>query len=350
MEHTRIPVTLLTGFLGAGKTTLLNALLRHPDMKGTAVVINEVGEVGLDNLLLDQPQEDQVLVEGGCICCTVHGELSAGMRRLLERSQRNEIPEILRVVIETTGLASPPPILRTFVDSKFLKKHFSLDGVVTLVDAVNGLHTLKQHREAQQQVVAADRLLISKTDLPEAGHLEALKARLRELNPQAEVVVLTKEMATPPLLIAGGRHNPQSPDFSALNWLGEPEAIATKPAAPLAPAGVQELAHDPDIRNFSLIVDDPIPPAAFFKWLEQVRISCGPDLLRMKGLVNLQGFQRPTVIHAVQLLLHPPTQLQAWPSEDRRTRIVFITRGWTQATIDRWRRPWMGEHPQILRL
>jgi G3E family GTPase len=339
----RIPVTLLTGFLGAGKTTLLNALLRHPDMKGTAVVINEVGEVGLDNLLLDQPREDQVLVENGCICCTVHGELTEGMKRLLEREERGEIPKIARVVIETTGLASPPPILRSFSDSKFLKLRFTLDGVVTLVDAVNGLHTLQQHREAQQQVASADRLLVSKTDLPEAQPAAALEARLRELNPQAEIIWLTPEMVTPPLLIAGGRHNPRSEEFAVLSWLGDAEAIG-KPAsaAPLLPAAVRELAHDPAIRHFSLIIDDPIPPQPFFQWLEQLRLSCGPDLLRVKGLVNLQGFRTPTVIHAVQLVLHPPTQLVEWPSEDHRTRIVFITRGWTDATIARWRRPWMG--------
>ena len=331
----KIPVTVLTGFLGAGKTTLLNAMLKRPEMANTAVIINEVGEVGIDHLLLDTPLDNApVLLEGGCICHTVRGALPECMDRLLARAAAGEIPPFVRVVIETTGLANPAPVVRDFEKDPLLSERFVVDSVVTLVDAVNGSSTLAHHREAVQQIAAADRLLISKRELASAAALETLRAELSALNPQAEQVVLAPGDCAQSLLFCGGRHNPRAQEFDVLPWLGV-EALGTHGVLPPVSA---EAPHDPAIRSFCMTVDEPLEPRAFFEWQEQVRGVCGADLLRMKGLVNLQGFSGPLVIHAVQYVLHPVTKLAQWPSDDHRTRIVFITRNWSQETIERWLR------------
>ena len=332
---TRIPMVLLTGFLGAGKTTLLNALLRHPDMAGTAVVINEVGEIGLDHLLVEQSEPDEVeLIAGGCMCCTSRGRLAESLMNLFTKAQRRQIPSLKRVVIETTGLAEPGPILSQLLRSPQLAERFVLDGVVTLVDAVNGGRSVEEIDIAHKQIAGADALLITKSDLVSAEALESLRAKLAVMNPDAEVQLTQRGVAEPGWLFTDGRRRPEAQGVVASPLLLKADSILLQPANGAA-------ADDPwgagpnwdDFQTFSLILEEPVPAWKLFGWLDFLREMAGADLLRMKGIVNLEGQVLPTVVHSVQGTLHPAETLPAWPSADRRTRLVFITRGWGQETV-----------------
>lgn len=335
---TRIPVVLLTGFLGAGKTTLLNALLHRPDMSGTAVIINEYGEVGLDHHLVEQAEPDDVeLIAGGCMCCTARGRLTDALMNLFAKAQRKQIPTIRRVIIETTGLAEPGPILQQFNLSEQVHERFVLDTVVTLIDAVNGETTVEQIDIAQKQITAADRLLITKSDLVSETRLAALRAHLAEINPDAEIDVVSKGLALPAQLFAGARYRPSAGRFRITGLLAKADTIR------LSGEGGASLldSDDPDaaapdayaIQTFSLIIDEPLPPWRFFGWLDYLRSLCGTDLLRVKGILNIEGNPAPCVVHGVQNVFHPVEELSSWPSEDHRSRIVFITRGWGQETV-----------------
>jgi G3E family GTPase len=330
---TRIPVVLLTGFLGAGKTTLLNFLLRHPAMTGTAVVINEYGAVGLDHHLVEQAEPDEVeLIEGGCMCCTTRGRLAESLMNLFTKAQRKQIPSLRRVIIETTGLAEPGPILGQLFNSAQLHERFVVDSVVTLVDAVNGASTAEAIDIAQKQIAGADALLITKTDLVAPDAVEALRAKLAQMNPDADIHVPKKGAVPPDWLFTDGRRRPQR---------GLSPLILKADSLRLAPLVAGDDSADPwgespawdDIQTFSLIVEEPLPAWKFYGWLDFLRSLTGADLLRFKGIVNLEGQDQPRVVHAVQTTLHPPEELERWPSEDRRTRLVFITRGWGQETV-----------------
>ena len=335
---TRIPMVLLTGFLGAGKTTLLNFLLRHPAMTGTAVVINEYGEVGLDHHLVEQAEPDDIeLIEGGCMCCTTRGRLAESLMSLFTKAQRKQIPSLKRIIIETTGLAEPGPILNQLFNAPQLHERFVLDSVVTLVDAVNGAQTAEAIDIAQKQIAGADALLITKTDLVDADALDALKAQLRVMNPDAELYVPKKGAAQPDWLFTGGRRRPGAPGFGLSPLILKADSLRLAPADPnLMSADADPWGDGPawdEVQTFSLIVDAPLPAWKFFGWLDFLRSLAGNDLLRFKGIVNIEGQERPRVIHGVQTVLHPPEELERWPDEDRRTRIVFITRGWGQETV-----------------
>ena len=331
-EDTRIPIVLLTGFLGAGKTTLLNALLRDPAMSGTAVVINEYGEVGLDHHLVEQAEPDEIeLIEGGCLCCTARGRLGEALMSLFTKAQRKQIPSLRRVVIETTGLAEPGPVLQQLARFAPLRDRFVLDRVVTLVDAANAATTLDSIDIAQQQITAADRLLVTKSDLVSAADLDALQARLAATNPDAELEILQQGKARPEQLFSGARRQPDSDGFRIGRWLNAADAMRLQPIvdpdAESSDAGESAWPDPYDIQSFSVIVDEPLPASRFFGWLEFMRSLAGADLLRIKGIVNLEFQSTPRVIHGVQNCIHPVESLPAWPSADRRTRLVFITRG-----------------------
>jgi len=322
-----IPLTLLTGFLGAGKTTLLNALLTDPALKDTAVIINEFGDVSLDHLMVERVDEEMMVLSSGCLCCTLRGDLVTALEKLL-RGLDNGRVSFRRVVIETTGLADPAPILQTAMSHPYLVMRFRLDGVVTLIDAVNGLSTLDEHREAVKQAAVADRLVLTKTDLidtPErAAVKDALIARLRALNPAAPILDAAKGEATPARLLECGLYKPgeKIPDVKA--WLAE-EAYAAAHDHDHHHHDVTR--HDDRVRSFSLTADKPIPAAILDLFLELVRSMHGPNLLRMKGIVNIEEApDTPVVIHGVQHILHPPARLERWPDADRRSRLVFIVR------------------------
>ena len=314
----RVPVTVLTGFLGSGKTTLLNRLLRLPDLKGTAVIINEFGAVGLDHDLVAHTDEQMVLLSNGCICCTIRGDLVGALERLAA-DPGAQAGTLRHVVLETTGLADPAPILHTLMGDPRVVRNWRLAGVATTVDAVNGSATLDRQPEAVKQVAVADRLFLTKTDLATPGAREALLQRLPQINPAALVSTDADEAldALRGLLDA----SPLNPLLSAI---AGNRALAFHP---IPSAGHDPNRHDDHIRSYAIVRDTPLPREGFFAWLDMIARMRGDDLLRVKGLVHLDDSpDRPLVIHGVQHVFHPPEWLPAWPSDDRRTRIVFITR------------------------
>jgi len=328
----KLPFVLLTGFLGSGKTTLLSKLLGHAGMKGSAVVINEIGEIGLDHHLVERVEGEVQLLQSGCVCCTLRGDLSEALRKLLIRRQRSEIPEFDRVLVETTGLADPAPILQLALSDPLIQHYFRIEATIATIDAVNGMHQLDAHPEALKQAALADRLLITKTDLVQAAEVERLMSRLAALNPLAwRHIVLHGDIA-PETLFAGGPVDPTRKGLDVSRW-----------APPLARA--HDHAHDHEwldrdrrIRTFSIEFDAPLDWPTVAEWLRALRAGAGEGILRLKGILDLEGETRPVAIHGVHHVFHPPVALAAWPTAERRSRIVFITQDLTKEMIEQsWR-------------
>jgi G3E family GTPase len=328
MNSPTLPVTLLTGFLGSGKTTVLNHLLRQPGVARTAVIINELGEIGIDHDLLETATEDFVLLKSGCVCCSVRSDLIDTLRDLFLKRVRGQIAEFDRVVIETTGLADPAPVLHTLTGDPLVTARYRLDGVVATVDAVNGDDTLNGAFEAVKQAAIADRILLTKIDLAEAGAVGRLTDRLYALNPAAPIIPVVNGAADPANLFDIGLYNPATKSLDVQRWLNA-EAIEHHHHD----HGDGLSRHDESIRSFVFTLDHPIAQTALNRWLEMLVAVQGPDLLRVKGIVNIADRTGPLVIQGVQHIFHPPVALTAWPSEDRRTRIVFITRGLDERAI-----------------
>ncbi len=318
----KIPVTLITGFLGSGKTTLISRLVQHPDMNRVAVVINEVGEIGIDHDLVSQSSENISLLANGCICCSVRTDLQETLRDLFARRQVGEVFDFDRVIIETTGLADPAPVIQTLISDTLIGAQFRLDGLVALVDAVNGLATLDTLPEAVKQVAVADRLFISKSDVASPDALTALQQRVTDLNPQATQGLVVQGDLPPSALIGLGLASARAGEHT-LRFLGE-SLDDTGAASAGRYLGERAARHDPSIRTLSLRFQQPFAWSAFSSALDLLTQMRGPDLLRVKGIVNVEG--KPVVVQGVQHLFHPPVELDRWPSEDHESRLVFITR------------------------
>jgi G3E family GTPase len=329
-----IPLTVLTGFLGAGKTSLLNRLIHDPALAETAVIINEFGEIGLDHLLVKPIREGVVLLQSGCLCCTLRGDLVEALEQLLRDLDNGRIV-FRRVMLETTGLADPAPVLQTAMVHPYLLQRFRLDGVITVVDAANAAATLDQHMESVKQVAVADRIVLTKTDLLGASEREhalpRLRARLAALNPAAPILDAAAGEATPQGLLGCGLFDPQRKIPDVRRWLAE-EAYAAR--SPHDHHGHDPNRHDERIRAFTLTADAPIPAASFEMFLDLLRSLHGPKLLRLKGIVKIaEEPTRPLVIHGVQHVLHPAVRLAQWPDDDQRSRIVLITRDLTAGEV-----------------
>jgi G3E family GTPase len=331
----KIPVTLITGFLGSGKTTLISRLLRHPDMDRVAVIINEIGEVGIDHDLVSMSSENVSLLANGCLCCTVRTDLQETLRELFGDRRAGRIADFNRVMIETTGLADPAPVLQTLSSDTMLGAHYRLDGVVTLVDAVNATFQLTQHAEAERQIALADRIFITKSDLAGSDEIDALRGMIAAINPRAEVRQCAMGDLHPSALIGIGLTSARAGE-STLRFLGEladKEEVDGMDGNPKAAYLGDRLParHDPAVKTLSLRFSEAFTWISFAAAMEMVISLRGQDLLRVKGIVNVEG--KPMVVQGVGHVFHPPVALDRWPSEDTGTRLVFITRNMDAAAI-----------------
>jgi G3E family GTPase len=310
VRGSRVPVTIVTGFLGAGKTTLVRRFLGTPEGRNTALVINEFGSVGIDDALLRSSTDEITLLGNGCICCNTRSDLQIALRKLVADRERGKIPHFDRVLIETSGLADISPILQTFSTDRALGGEFAIEVVLTLVDAVTGERNLRKAPEARKQAILADRLVITKTDLANAAGRKKLAERLKALNPRAAIDRVVDGGIDPRHLIDSGQ-----------------DATVSRSGL------VAEASHSDGIESFVIREKKPLEWPVFQRALDTLVSLRGPDLLRIKGLLNLKGSKGPVVFQAVQHLIHPPVELAAWPDKDRSSRLVFITRGVTEGQV-----------------
>jgi len=345
----RIPVCLLTGFLGSGKTTLLNRLTNHPEMEGTAVLINEFGEVGIDHHLVETVDDSILFLDSGCLCCTMHGDFIKTLKSLHERVSRREIPPIRRVIIETTGLADPVPVIYTLMEERYVSARYVCDSVLAVVDASRGREQLEPHREAVRQIVMADRLLISKGDLSDRSKRESLDRWLDALNPSAPRLQATHGDIAPDLLFSSGIYAPGKRTPNVAAWLGD-EAEKHQPKKHEAhsctdPDHCQDPDHHHDhhhghskaITTFTVSFDQGVPWRGLSVAMGRILLEYGSCLLRAKGVLNVSGSPEPMVIQCVQDVAYPPVRLKQWPKQgplaDRRGRLVFIAQNLSEAAV-----------------
>ncbi len=331
MTGASVQVSVLTGFLGSGKTTLINALLKHADMSDSAVLVNEFGEIGLDHLLVEKIDDETVLLNAGCLCCSVRGDLARALRELYVKRAKGDIPRFRRVLIETTGLADPAPIIHTLMTDPIISNRFALDGIVTTVDAVNGAGQLDSEPESVKQAAVADRLVVTKADLAADTVIAALEDRLGRINPGAPILRAVMGALHPDALFDAGLYDPKTKSLDVRRWLRD-EAYAESDDDHHRH---DVNRHDDRIRAHCLVLDRPLRWDGFVTWIQTLIAVNGKDLLRIKGIVDIEGQDGPIAVHGVQHLFHDPVRLPGWPDDDHRSRIVFITRGIERETIEK---------------
>ena len=333
----QIPVTVITGFLGSGKTTLLSSILKKKEMQKTAVIINEFGEIGLDHALIEHTDENIVELQSGCICCTIQGDLNKTLIDLFDKMMNGKVSSFNRVLIETTGLANPVPIIHTLMSSIELIRIYSLDGVITVVDSVNGEKTLDLHEESLKQLALAEKIILSKTDIVDKDEINSLIYRIKEINPVSQIVF--SKFGNIPLeeIFGLGAYDPYKKSADVKKWLA---AEKYKDKKHHHHHDVNR--HNENIRAFSMMSENPVNMIAFSFFRDMITAALGANLLRMKGIINIAGEERPAVIHGVQHIFHPVQWLETWPDNDRRTKLVFITQNIKKEQIEDFFRPLMG--------
>ncbi len=325
-----IPLTVLTGYLGSGKTTLLKAMLKRPELGGTAVIVNEFGEVGLDDALIEAAKEDTVLLPSGCVCCAVRGDLVNALVKLHDDMMRGTIPDLRRVVLETTGLADPAPIAQTLVNDRDLFRIYRLDGIITTVDAQHGLDQLDETFESARQIAMADRVVLTKIDLVEADVAASVTAQVRLLNPAAPILQAVKGAIEPSQIFGLNAYEIRD-GADVGRWLAA-DRYATHEGCDHS-HDLHDHGHLHGIRSFCLTFDEPLEASKLEALIELLRATQGSKLLRVKGVLNVRQADQPFVIHGVQHVFYPVEMLERWPTDDHRSRIVFITRDLEEAAV-----------------
>ena len=333
----QIPVTVITGFLGSGKTTLLSSILKKKEMQKTAVIINEFGEIGLDHALIEHTDENIVELQSGCICCTIQGDLNKTLIDLFDKMMNGKVSSFNRILIETTGLANPVPIIHTLMSSIELIRIYSLDGVITVVDSINGEKTLDLHEESLKQLALAEKIILSKTDIVDKDDIKSLVYRIKDINPVSQIIF--SKFGNIPLeeIFGLGAYDPYKKSADVKNWLA---AEKYKDKKHHHHHDVNR--HNENIRAFSMMSENPVNMIALSFFRDMITAALGANLLRMKGIVNIAGEERPAVIHGVQHIFHPVQWLETWPDNDRRTKLVFITQNIKKEQIEDFFRPLMG--------
>ena len=326
----RIPVNVLTGFLGSGKTSLLNRLLRDPAFANCAVLINEFGSIGIDHHLVDRVEGDIVLLQSGCVCCTIRGDLAASMRELYGRRETGLVPAFERLVVETTGLADPMPVVSTVMHDRVLQHHFRLGNVITTVDTLNGGRNLDEHPECLKQAALADRLVLTKLDLAPDAKVQSLVDRLQQVNPMA-ALVRNDDSLDAQMLLGEDVFQADTKSQEVQRWM---QATKNKQFFSLPrPHSADANVHG-DTRAFAIKQNSAIDWTVFGVWLSLLLHTHGERVLRVKGLLNVAGSDTPVVIHGVQQMVYPPSHLDRWPDADRQSKLVFIVRGLDPVAVE----------------
>jgi len=339
-SHNHLPISMITGFLGSGKTTLLNQLLHQAEMQHTLVIVNEFGEIGIDHLLVKATTEEMMLLEGGCVCCSVRTDLVTTLEEAFHKRERQEI-EFKQILVETTGLADPAPILRTLIDDPFISAHYRLETLLTTVDALYGEQQLDEYDESVKQAALAHHLILTKIDLVDVATLQALKQRLQSFNPTATIheVNFQQDTLNAAKLFKTAHYNNQTEQLDVARWLNAETYIQHQQETPDDPDHVhdehQPHRHDRYIKTFCIEHSEPLHWLTLERWIQQLTRLRGKDLLRVKGIAYTYETDLPVIIQGVQHVFQPPTTLDAWPSDERRSQIVFITRNIEKTIVER---------------